>query len=633
MRERAPVATFVLSAVAIALCAYWMKLGAPLHPVTARAVMLNPIAQLIVEAERVGIGWVGPFLLWSIVANVVLAAALAVILIVRSRPNATAHLLAYSLSAFAAAFALLVIGTNLPEATGTSAVTQAPGADGPWAALGPRAASAILAAAAAALLYVAAHTMLRFWGSYPETPDRPSLIAFFQNRVLHPPRGPVARWTRARVRSPATAPDATATARATAIAVARADASTAARFAGTRVGRVIGGWCTVAAMSWWTSSWVAARSAVGDRPMASWTFLGATFALCCLGMVVVLTTDRVADYVAFHRRFASGIAQRRVEWLHAAGTFSGLLLDSYPVVQLVAVVAMIAFPEASDRMFLGTNVFWLTFMISIGPSMMVLALGASIFARGLVDPRLALQRMTVWGLLGLCVTFLFVVVERFVAISLVKWLELPSETGALVAGVSVAATFAPVRRAVAGWVERLIEHRMPPAALADGTRLVGAVAVFDISGFTKLSAQDESLALLTTALLQKEARRAADTLGGRIVKFTGDGAILVFDEAAPAASAVRSVHEAFARLVGTVGLPPQQLHSAIHWGDYVEVHDADIYGNTVNLAARLADRAGPGEILVTEAFARAAGSLAPPATPVGRLQLRNVPAAVECLRL
>ena len=47
-------------------------------------------------------------------------------------------------------------------------------------------------------------------------------------------------------------------------------------------------------------------------------------------------------------------------------------------------------------------------------------------------------------------------------------------------------------------------------------------------------------------------------------------------------------------------------HAGVHAGPVIE-RDLDVFGQTVNLASRIADVAGPGEVLASEAVAEAAG--------------------------
>jgi adenylate cyclase len=123
----------------------------------------------------------------------------------------------------------------------------------------------------------------------------------------------------------------------------------------------------------------------------------------------------------------------------------------------------------------------------------------------------------------------------------------------------------------------------------------------DLSGFTRLTheAGDES-AVRAASSLQREADAAATRHGGRLVKLLGDGAMLRLDNANVGV-------EAALDLVGTMsGQGALSSHAGVHTGPVIE-RDLDVFGQTVNLASRIADAAGPGEVLASEAVAEAAG--------------------------
>jgi len=110
-------------------------------------------------------------------------------------------------------------------------------------------------------------------------------------------------------------------------------------------------------------------------------------------------------------------------------------------------------------------------------------------------------------------------------------------------------------------------------------------------------------------------------VGGRVVKLLGDGVLLRFEGAA---DAIRSV----LRLVADVeaaGLP--QAHAGIAAG-LVVVRDGDVYGGTVNLAARLAGQAGPGQVVVDEGAVIALPAGTATFAPLGRVTLKGIPGEV-----
>ena len=178
------------------------------------------------------------------------------------------------------------------------------------------------------------------------------------------------------------------------------------------------------------------------------------------------------------------------------------------------------------------------------------------------------------------------------------------------------------RRIIAG-VERLLAraNRLPMR-----TARPPAVAFVDLSGFTSLTiAAGDEAAAVAAARLQELAERACRAQGGRVVKLLGDGVLLRFVDAASALSATLELVEAVSR----ADLPA--AHAGIAAGRVI-VRDGDVFGRTVNLAARMAQEAGPGEVLVEEGVVVALPRGTARFEPVGRVELRGVPDPVAIWR-
>jgi class 3 adenylate cyclase len=109
------------------------------------------------------------------------------------------------------------------------------------------------------------------------------------------------------------------------------------------------------------------------------------------------------------------------------------------------------------------------------------------------------------------------------------------------------------------------------------------------------------------------------------VKLLGDGVMLHFQHAWDAVSAAVALRDAMA----PAELPP--AHSGIHAGPVIR-READLYGRTVNIAARLAAAAGPHEILVTAELvdaARSGGATLPALLERSPLELKGIPEPVH----
>ncbi len=122
-----------------------------------------------------------------------------------------------------------------------------------------------------------------------------------------------------------------------------------------------------------------------------------------------------------------------------------------------------------------------------------------------------------------------------------------------------------------------------------------AIVFVDLSSFTRLTRErgDESAVRVATSL-QTRADAAARQHGGRLVKLLGDGALLRLSDATGGVVAALDVVETMGR-EGTLS-----SHAGVHTGPVIE-RDLDVFGQTVNLASRIADVARPGEVLASEA--------------------------------
>ncbi len=123
------------------------------------------------------------------------------------------------------------------------------------------------------------------------------------------------------------------------------------------------------------------------------------------------------------------------------------------------------------------------------------------------------------------------------------------------------------------------------------------IAFLDLSGFTRLTdeAGDEHSADLATQLSEL-VRSAAARYDGSVVKFLGDGVMFHFRVPTDGVlCALTLVQEATER-----NLPRARV--GLHAGPVV-FRDGDYFGRTVNVAARIADYARPGEVLLSDSIA------------------------------
>jgi adenylate cyclase len=135
------------------------------------------------------------------------------------------------------------------------------------------------------------------------------------------------------------------------------------------------------------------------------------------------------------------------------------------------------------------------------------------------------------------------------------------------------------------------------------TRKLAAILVADVVGYSRLAGADEDRTLARLRGLRSDLIDPAIAAHhGRIVKRTGDGAIVEFRSAV---DAVRCAIELQTGLIErNAGVPPErriEYRVGIHVGDVVEEGDGDLMGDGVNIAARVEGLAMPGGICLSSA--------------------------------
>ena len=176
------------------------------------------------------------------------------------------------------------------------------------------------------------------------------------------------------------------------------------------------------------------------------------------------------------------------------------------------------------------------------------------------------------------------------------------------------------------WNRETVEHvegALERAGLYRRLDRPPAVCFLDITGYTRLTEErGDAAAADLAARLAGLVRRSAQEHEGTPVKWLGDGVMFYFREPADAVLAAVEMVE----MVGSRGLPP--AHVGIHAGPVV-FQDGDYFGRTVNLAARIAEYARPGEVLVSQEVVDAADEGPVTFTEIGPVELKGVPGTLR----
>lgn len=169
----------------------------------------------------------------------------------------------------------------------------------------------------------------------------------------------------------------------------------------------------------------------------------------------------------------------------------------------------------------------------------------------------------------------------------------------------------------------------------DGTRRMAAVVFADVVGYTRLMQVDEGDTHHRMMRLQAEViepqLRAHE---GRLIKNMGDGFLATFDDAGDATRCVLEMQRAVLA-AGAEESPSRRisLRMAINVADVIFT-ETDVFGDGVNVAARLQTYAEPGGIVVSEAVAEKVGAPAGMEfVDLGHLPLRGIAQPVRAFSL
>ncbi|MEX1286457.1 MAG: tetratricopeptide repeat protein [Acidimicrobiia bacterium] len=162
-------------------------------------------------------------------------------------------------------------------------------------------------------------------------------------------------------------------------------------------------------------------------------------------------------------------------------------------------------------------------------------------------------------------------------------------------------------------------------------RRLAGVLVADVVGYSAAMGRDEAGTLAQLFEIQSGVvDPAIAAAGGRVVKTTGDGFLAEFPSVVGAVDAALAIQRVLADRPA-VGAP-MVMRMGLHLADVV-VRDGDIFGDGVNLAARLEQAADPGGLLISESARQAlVGDLADEFLSGGELRLKNIDRPVSVWR-
>jgi adenylate cyclase len=185
------------------------------------------------------------------------------------------------------------------------------------------------------------------------------------------------------------------------------------------------------------------------------------------------------------------------------------------------------------------------------------------------------------------------------------------------------------------WIRPLASARLSGRRGSALDRRLAAILATDVVGYSRLMEKDDAG---TLAILKARRKEQLEPLvakhKGRIFKLTGDGVLVEFASAVNAVQCAIDFQAAMA--AANAGQPDGRqivVRIGIHLGD-VMVEGSDLYGDGVNIAARLEAIAEPGGICVSEdAYRQVRNKLDCAFDDLGRQSLKNIAEPVQVYRI
>jgi adenylate cyclase len=170
---------------------------------------------------------------------------------------------------------------------------------------------------------------------------------------------------------------------------------------------------------------------------------------------------------------------------------------------------------------------------------------------------------------------------------------------------------------------RGVEDQLATAGLHSRLARPPAMCFFDITGYTRLTQErGDAAAAQLAGELARLVQRTSVQHGGRPVKWLGDGVMFYFREPGPGVMAALDMVDGAA----SAGLPP--AHVGLHAGPVI-FQEGDYFGQTVNVASRIAEYARPGEVVVSQDVVDASEGAGAIFTEIGPVELKGVSGAIR----
>lgn len=164
---------------------------------------------------------------------------------------------------------------------------------------------------------------------------------------------------------------------------------------------------------------------------------------------------------------------------------------------------------------------------------------------------------------------------------------------------------------------------------------LAAILAADAVGYSRLMAFDEPGTMIALDAARGVFRTQIELHHGRVVDMAGDSVLALFGTATGAVSAALAVQTRIeADLVGIPADRRMRFRIGVHLGDVIEKADGSVYGDGVNIAARLQTLAEPGGVTVSDAVQGAVRNrVAATFEDLGEQSVKNIADPVRVFRV
>ena len=164
---------------------------------------------------------------------------------------------------------------------------------------------------------------------------------------------------------------------------------------------------------------------------------------------------------------------------------------------------------------------------------------------------------------------------------------------------------------------------------------LAAILAADVAGYSRLMAADDRATVAALDAARAVFRTEIESNQGRVIDMAGDSVLAVFEIATGAVSAGMAIQQELKALNADVPEDRRmRFRIGVHLGDVIEKADGTIYGDGVNIAARLEGLAEPGGITVSESIRTAVkGKIGASFEDQGEQTVKNIAEPVRAYRV